>query len=335
LLIQDDLKLSPSDALLTMRESVQFGVAMFPHGGEDGDRDGEMGVVDKMMMEQAERRRKELEVEEREENEAFEKELKEVAERERNANVKGKEKERGNGRGREKGMEKEKERGKEKNRVKRKDKGSTTDVEVVASSQSSQPPLRPRPKPALQVTGQLSDSSANRRTPPPPGPASSMARDIYKALGGCTPLHPSSSNPDISHPAGGSQSRRVTPSEVATLSVSSGPSDIEERSSQSVTTSVRRIDLAKQPGSRTKRRVKADRSFEQDVLLERSSANGSGRRPSRGGAYHSDFVDQNVTPTPVRVRSGAEAGEENNGDTPRPRRIRGLSTRPDRSSPKE
>src|ERR1700721_573807 len=71
LLIQDDLKLSQRDALQAMRESVQYGVAMFPHGG--GDRDGEeMDVADRMMMERARRRRKELEVEEREENEAFE-----------------------------------------------------------------------------------------------------------------------------------------------------------------------------------------------------------------------------------------------------------------------
>jgi hypothetical protein len=285
LLIQDDLKLSPSDALSTMRESVQFGVAMFPHGGDDdGDKDGEMSVVDRMMMEQARRRRKELEIEEKEENEVFEKELQETAEKERNAKTKGK----GRGKG----------KGKGRSRTRGEAKDSATDVEVVGPLQNAPP--RPRPR-----AGQ---------TPPRPRPRPTfhIARDVNRALGGGT-TPPSSSNPDAGHHTSGSQALQ----EMPTLSVSSSSSEVEGMSSRPV----RRIDLAKQSGSRTKRRVKTSgRSVDGDALLEWFSTSGSRRRPSRSDAGH---VDPNITPTPVRVRSGAVAGGGHNDDTPRARRVNG------------
>lgn len=95
LLIRDDLGLSVEDALTTMRESVQYGVAMFPHGGaEGGDKDEEeMGIADQMVMEQAIRRRKELEAEEREERDALEREM-ERESRQRQGKGKGKAKKR-------------------------------------------------------------------------------------------------------------------------------------------------------------------------------------------------------------------------------------------------
>ena len=90
LLIHEDLNLSMKKALRTMRESTAYGVAMFPVDG-DGEADGaewkggklredKMGVADKIVLERARKRRKELEAEEREENEALKKQSGSAAE---------------------------------------------------------------------------------------------------------------------------------------------------------------------------------------------------------------------------------------------------------------
>jgi RTC4-like domain len=62
-------------ALVVLRESSAYGVAMFPEDGVEGStgqkrRDDVMGVGDKIVMERARKRRKELEEEEQEEREA-------------------------------------------------------------------------------------------------------------------------------------------------------------------------------------------------------------------------------------------------------------------------
>ena len=75
-LIAQDLNSSVEEALVTLRESVQYGVAMFPDTDSKravvDEDDGEMGVADKIVMERARARRKELEVEERLEKEMVE-----------------------------------------------------------------------------------------------------------------------------------------------------------------------------------------------------------------------------------------------------------------------
>ena len=75
-LIAQDLNSSVEEALVTLRESVQYGVAMFPDTDSKravvDEDDGEMGVADKIVMERARARRKELEVEERLEKEMIE-----------------------------------------------------------------------------------------------------------------------------------------------------------------------------------------------------------------------------------------------------------------------
>ncbi|KAI0676101.1 RTC4-like domain-containing protein, partial [Trametes maxima] len=70
-LIMEDLNLSRGDALRTLRESVEYGVAMFPADeGEGGKGDSDvLGVGEKIVMERARARRKELEEEERREEE--------------------------------------------------------------------------------------------------------------------------------------------------------------------------------------------------------------------------------------------------------------------------
>ncbi|CDO69661.1 hypothetical protein BN946_scf184851.g49 [Trametes cinnabarina] len=72
-LIMEDLNLSREDALKTLRDSVEYGVAMFPvDEGENGKGDEDsmiMGAGEQMIMERARVRRKELEEEERKEEE--------------------------------------------------------------------------------------------------------------------------------------------------------------------------------------------------------------------------------------------------------------------------
>ncbi|KAI0369107.1 hypothetical protein BV20DRAFT_411013 [Pilatotrama ljubarskyi] len=73
-LIMEDLSLKRADALKTLRESVEYGVAMFPADEGEGGRDGEAGqgilsVGEKIIMERARARRKQLEEEERREEE--------------------------------------------------------------------------------------------------------------------------------------------------------------------------------------------------------------------------------------------------------------------------
>ncbi|KAG9309877.1 hypothetical protein JVU11DRAFT_9906 [Chiua virens] len=77
-LIAQDLCLDIEDAAVTLRESAQYGVAMFPDTSENKRRDGdidddEMGVADRIVMERARIRRKELEEEERVENDMIKK----------------------------------------------------------------------------------------------------------------------------------------------------------------------------------------------------------------------------------------------------------------------
>ena len=71
-LIAEDLALPRPEAIATLRESVTYGVGMFP--ADDGDRDGlpdaSLGATEQMLMERAKARRKELELEERLEAEA-------------------------------------------------------------------------------------------------------------------------------------------------------------------------------------------------------------------------------------------------------------------------
>jgi hypothetical protein len=73
-LIAQDLCADIEDAIVTLRESAQYGVAMFPDTSEnrrkdDDVDDDEMGVADQIVMERARVRRKELEEEEKVEEE--------------------------------------------------------------------------------------------------------------------------------------------------------------------------------------------------------------------------------------------------------------------------
>ncbi|KAG6374759.1 hypothetical protein JVT61DRAFT_4135 [Boletus reticuloceps] len=78
-LIAQDLCVDMEDAIVTLRDSAQYGVAMFPDTGENkrkgvnGD-DDEMGVADQIVMERARARRKELAEEEKVEKEMMEEE---------------------------------------------------------------------------------------------------------------------------------------------------------------------------------------------------------------------------------------------------------------------
>ena len=67
------------DAIVTLRDSAQYGVAMFPDTGENkrkgaGGDDDEMGVADQIVMERARARRRELAEEEKVEKEMLEEE---------------------------------------------------------------------------------------------------------------------------------------------------------------------------------------------------------------------------------------------------------------------
>lgn len=69
----EDLGLSRAEAITTLRESVEYGVAMFPADeGEGGKGDGDTSILtagERIIMERARARRKELEEEERREEE--------------------------------------------------------------------------------------------------------------------------------------------------------------------------------------------------------------------------------------------------------------------------
>ncbi|KAI0695339.1 RTC4-like domain-containing protein [Cerioporus squamosus] len=73
-LIMEDLSLPRDKAIQTLRESVEYGVAMFP-ADDEGDlaggssKSGKLGATEKMFMDRARARRKELEEEERMEEE--------------------------------------------------------------------------------------------------------------------------------------------------------------------------------------------------------------------------------------------------------------------------
>lgn len=78
-LIAQDLCVDMEDAIVTLRESAQYGVAMFPDTSENkrkgaGVDDDEMGVADQIVMERARARRKELAEEEKVEKEMLEEE---------------------------------------------------------------------------------------------------------------------------------------------------------------------------------------------------------------------------------------------------------------------
>lgn len=73
MLIQEDLHLSSEEALKTMRESRRYGVAMFPH---ESDFD-KIDAADEVTIEQARKRRRELELEQPGEIEVFESERRE------------------------------------------------------------------------------------------------------------------------------------------------------------------------------------------------------------------------------------------------------------------
>lgn len=72
-LIMEDMNVSKKRAMKTLRESVQYGVAMFPDASNEDDEDG-MGAADEIVKERARIRRKELEEEERIEDEMLAKE---------------------------------------------------------------------------------------------------------------------------------------------------------------------------------------------------------------------------------------------------------------------
>lgn len=78
-LIAQDLWVDIEDAILTLRESAQYGVAMFPDTSENKRKgadvdDDEIGVADQIVMERARLRRKELAEEEKVEEEMLKEE---------------------------------------------------------------------------------------------------------------------------------------------------------------------------------------------------------------------------------------------------------------------
>jgi hypothetical protein len=166
LLIREDLDSSMKKALKTMRDSTSYGVAMFPEDGDGEEwKDGvlsedEMGVADKIVLERARKRRKELEVEEREENEAFERQL--AKDQAKVTNLIAGKKRADNGRDKGKGKEgKRKTSGKKTEsdmpdidgfgKSKRKSKASSKPPSFVAHSdreeEATKQTTRPRPKP--------------------------------------------------------------------------------------------------------------------------------------------------------------------------------------------
>ncbi|KAG6840723.1 hypothetical protein C0991_004809 [Blastosporella zonata] len=88
LLIQDMYmdETEMDDAVKILRESANYGVAMFPaDDGEEGEGrdDGELGAADMILMKRAMKRRKELDEDEKEEEEEFQREIREKEKREK------------------------------------------------------------------------------------------------------------------------------------------------------------------------------------------------------------------------------------------------------------
>lgn len=110
-LIAEDLKLSRACAITTLRESVEYGVSMFPADeGEGGKGDGDTSILtagERIIMERARARRKELEEEERKEEE-------------------------------------------EERRVQQADTVSDVDMDATSGSSSSSKSTKPKPRPVLK-----------------------------------------------------------------------------------------------------------------------------------------------------------------------------------------
>ncbi|KAG6916191.1 hypothetical protein DXG01_008073 [Tephrocybe rancida] len=132
-LIMQDTHMDESrmdEAVKVLRESANYGVAMFPADeGEEGEGrdDGKLGAADLILMKRAMKRRKELDADEREEEEEFERQAEEEKEHAKRPRKKAKEDE--------DEPDKGKGKGKGKGKVKVKEVGS------------SPPPALPRPKP--------------------------------------------------------------------------------------------------------------------------------------------------------------------------------------------
>lgn len=149
-LIMEDKELEgesgKQEALIILRESSAFGVAMFPEDGGDwgGSKkktnDDEMGVGDMIVMERARKRRKELEEEERKEQE--EEEMRIASEKEEAKRKTKRPKPRAKARPRE-------------------EKESSTEVEVVPPTAA---PPKPRPRPIVKGSSNLHNGL------PPPAP---------------------------------------------------------------------------------------------------------------------------------------------------------------------
>lgn len=87
-LIAQDLNQSIEEATITLRESAQYGVAMFPDADSKRaavDDDDEMGVADQIVMERARARRRELQEEERVEKEKIEEAARKADRKERHS----------------------------------------------------------------------------------------------------------------------------------------------------------------------------------------------------------------------------------------------------------
>jgi hypothetical protein len=217
MLIQEDLGVGVREALETMRESVQYGVGMFPHGGDEGGSgEGAVGVVEAMMVERARRRRKELEREEKEEEELLEREKEEKERMERDAAIEVK----GKGKGKGKSKEKKKE--------------TTSEVEVLSPTT---PRPRPRPRPRAQ------------NAPVAPSRSRSIAIDVSeedpvevtpkprpKTAASCDVATPTSSNGaprlDLTKMSRGKTKAKHTPNPWRTSFRSRSPSTISLSSSE-------------------------------------------------------------------------------------------------------
>lgn len=154
-LIMEDMGLKGAEGMKqgikVLRESANYGVAMFPEdGGEWGggesagkdDDDMEMGVGDLIIMERARKRRKELEEEEREEDELWDRQQ---AEREKAEEVRLLDKDgegiRRNGKGKKKEVETD---------VDMDADADTTDADALETTRS-RPKPRPKPRPKTRT----------------------------------------------------------------------------------------------------------------------------------------------------------------------------------------
>lgn len=144
-----------AEAVKILRESASYGVAMFPEDGGDWegpskkDKGDVIGVADRMVMERARKRRKELEAEEREEELQREAEKKLSQEQAKTANKTAR------GQSTRKGKEKQRE--------------STVEIEIEPQQRPSDRP-RPRPRPVVRPKPVDADTES---TAPTTSPASS------------------------------------------------------------------------------------------------------------------------------------------------------------------